>query len=242
MRKLIDLIILLLLISAVPQAVLAATPLSSLPTRIDAEYDVFKDDFKIGTITGTFTLSKDGYHIESLSKATGLFALIKPEVIQVNSKGIMTKNGLRPITYVHERKLGMERNTRADFDWQANLITLTDRNGKRTLPLPAETQDRASAIYQFMFTPLQDSTELNFNVTDGSRVKEYKYRVTNDQSVTVPLGTFKSSYVSSLSRGDEKRTEIWLATEHFNFPYKMIITESDGSKAAQVLTHIHFER
>ena len=36
------------------------------------------------------------------------------------------------------------------------------------------------------------------------------------------------------------QTEIWLATEHNNFPYKMAITDK-GDQFTQVLTQINFE-
>jgi len=242
MRNIIYLAALLLLVSTAPQVLLAAT--SSLPvqfTNVVAHYDVLKGNIKIATITETYTRKQGGYHIESTTKAVGLLAMVKPETIRVTSEGTLTANGLRPLTFIQERKLDTERNTRADFDWKTHHITLTDRSGKRTLPLLAGTQDRLSAMYQFMFAPLQNATELNFNMTNGSKVDEYSYRITPDQSGTVPLGTFKAFYIANLPQAGENRTEIWLAMEHGNFPYKMTITESDGGKLTQVLTQINFE-
>jgi hypothetical protein len=242
MRNIVYLACLLLLAGIAPQALFAATPASPVQfTNIDARYDVLKGNIKVATISETYTRAQGGYHIESVTKAIGLLAMFKAEVIRVTSEGTVTAKGLRPLTYFQERKLDTERNTRADFDWKTKHITLTDRAGKRTLPLPAGTQDRLSAMYQFMFAPLQNATELNFNMTNGSKVDEYSYRITPDQSMTIPLGTFKALYVANPPQEGENRTEIWLATEHGNFPYKMIITESGGDKFTQVLTQINFE-
>lgn len=242
MRNIIYLVGLLLLVSIAPQELFAATP--SVPARfnnIDAHYDVLKGNLKVATISETYTRTQGGYHIESVTKAVGLLAMFKAEVIRVTSDGTLTAKGLRPLTYIQERKLDTERNTRADFDWKSKSITLTDRTGKRTLPLSTGTQDRLSAMYQFMFAPLQNAAELNFNMTNGSKVDEYSYRLTPDQSMTISFGTFKALYVASLPQDGENQTEIWLATEHGNFPYKMIITESGGDKFTQVLTQINFE-
>jgi hypothetical protein len=211
------------------------------PTRLQVGYDVLKGNIKAASITETYTRTQDRYHIESVSKAVGLLAMLKPETIRITSEGTLTAKGLRPLTFTNERKLDTERNTRADFDWAANRITLTDRAGKRTVPLPAGTQDRLSAMYQFMFAPLQNAAELNFNMTNGSKVDDYSYRITPDQSMTIPLGTFKALYVANPQQNGASRTEIWLATEHGNFPYKMTITESDGDQFTQVLTQINFE-
>ena len=242
MRNIIYLFGLLVLVSIAPQALFAATPASPAQfTTVDAHYDVLKGNIKVATISETYTRTPGGYRIESVTKAIGLLAMFKAEVIRVTSEGTLTAKGLRPLTYIQERKLDTERNTRADFDWKTKHITLTDRAGKRTLPLPAGTQDRLSAMYQFMFAPLQNTTELNFNMTNGSKVDEYSYRITPDQNMTISLGTFKALYIASPPQDGENRTEIWLATEHGNFPYKMIITESGGDKFTQVLTQINFE-
>lgn len=225
----------LLLCCAVQQA--QAEP----PTRIQASYDVLKSGLKVATIAETYTRLHDHYHIESVSKAVGLLAAFKPEIIHTTSQGTLTEKGLRPLTFIQERKLDAGRNARADFDWTAGQITLTDRAGQRSLPLPADTQDRLSAMYQFMFAPLQNAATLDFNMTNGSKVDIYNYLITPDQDVTVPLGTFKVLYIASSPKAGESKTEIWLAVEHANFPYKIAITDPDGDELTQVLTQFDFE-
>ena len=235
MRNLMHLLTWLLLCGAVP-AIAADTP-----SRIQVSYDVIKDGIKAAIITETYTRKRDNYHIESVSKAVGLVALIKPEIIRVVSEGSVTASGLRPLTLTIKRDLDTERNTSADFDWATNRITLNDQEGKRIVPLPAGTQDRLSAMYQFMFAPLKNANALDFHMTNGSKVDIYNYLVTPAQSVTVPLGTFKALYVASPPRTGESRTEIWLATEHSNFPYKMVITDPEGGKFTQTLTQFNLE-
>jgi len=210
------------------------------PSRLEVSYDVLKAGIKGADMTEIYIRKQDGYHIESVSKAVGLLALFKPETIRVVSEGTVTAKGLRPIIFTNKRELDTERNVSADFDWTANRITLNDRYGKHTLPLPAGTQDRLSAMYQFLFLPLKNATTLDFYMTNGSKVDIYNYLITPDQSVTVPLGTFKALYVASPQKAGESRTEIWLATEHANFPYKMVITDPDGDQFTQVLTRFDF--
>lgn len=218
----------------------SAPLLAAPPTRIQANYDVLKGSIRVATITETFTRMHDHYAIESVSEAVGLLAFFKPETIRVNSTGTITAHGLRPMTFISTRKLDADRNARADFDWENHRITLNDRAGQRTLPLPAGTQDRLSAMYQLIFLPLQDMPVLKFFMTNGSKVDDYTYVITPEQSVTVPLGTFKAVYVASPSEKNTSRTEIWLAAEHNNFPYKMVITDPDGGQFTQVLTRIDF--
>ncbi len=223
------------------QQAYAAPQITDAPTRIKANYDVLKGSLKGATMEETFTRTQDRYHIESTSKAIGLLAAFKPETIRVTSEGVLTAKGLQPKTYIHERKLDSKRNSRADFNWASHNITLTDRAGERTQPLPAGTQDRLSAMYQFMFAPLQKAASYDFHMTNGSKVDIYNYLVTPNQSVTVPLGTFKALYVASPPKPGESRTEIWLSTEHANFPLKMVITDKDGDQLIQEITRLSIE-
>jgi len=218
------------------------TPLSAAesPSRIEVSYDVLKGSFKGITITETYTRTQDRYRIERVSKAVGLLAIFKPETIRETSEGTLTPKGLRPNTYIQKRELDTERNTRADFDWSAKHITLTDSNGSRTFPLSAGAQDLLSAMYQFMFIQLKNVASLSFDMSNGRKVDIYDYRITQDQKVTVPLGTFKALYVASVPEPGVNRTEIWLAEDHANFPYKMVITDKDGDKLTQVITKFLF--
>ncbi len=211
------------------------------PTHIQARYDVLKGGIKVATITETYTRTENNYHIDSVTKPYGLLALFKAETIHVTSQGTVAAQGLRPDTFIHQRKLDTKRDTRADFNWQENLITLNDKSGKRTVPLAAGTQDRLSAMYQFIFTELNDVTSLKFNMTNGSKMDNYSYQITAKQSVTVPLGTFKALYLANSPQADKNRTEIWLAVEHANFPYKLDITDSDGGRLSQVLTQFQLK-
>jgi hypothetical protein len=235
MRRLVHLVS-CLLFCVVAQPLQAATA----PARLEVAYDVFKGNMKIATMAETFVTTHDHYRIESVSNAVGLLALFKPETIRLSSEGTLTQSGLRPSVYSSQRKIDVERNTRADFDWGTKRITLTDRNGKRTLPLPADTQDRLSAMYQFIFLSLKSSSPLDFHMTNGSKLDIYNYFVYTTQSVTVPLGTFKVLYVASPVKAGESRTEIWLATDHANFPYKMTITDPEGGELTQLLTRFDF--
>jgi len=220
---------------------LAMSSHAAAPMKVHASYDVLKFGLKGATMTETFTRTDSHYTIESVTEAFGLVAVFKPETIRVTSEGTVTAHGLRPDTFTITRKLDTDLNARADFDWAHQRITLTNRNGKRTLQLKAGTQDRLSAMYQFMFLALQNVTELTFDMANGNKLDVYNYTLMPNQSVTIPLGTFKTTYVVNPLEPGVNRTELWVATERANLPCKMVITDPDGSKFSQVLTKIEIE-
>ncbi len=217
---------------------LAAASQAAPPTKVQATYNVLKFGMRVVAMSETFTRTNDRYRIESVNEAIGLAALIKPEVIRVVSEGAVTEQGLRPDIFTITRKVDAHLNARADFDWARHQITLTDHKGKRTLPLKPATQDRLSAMYQFLFLPVQDMKELKFDMTNGNKLDAYSFILTPGQSVTVPLGTLRATYVVTAPEPGATRTEAWLATERANVPCKMVITDPDGSKTTQVLTKL----
>jgi Protein of unknown function (DUF3108) len=210
------------------------------PSRVQAQYDVFKSGLKVAVMNETFVRHQNHYRIESVTKPYGLFALLKRETIRVTSEGSITAQGLQPRVFDYQRKEDTDKNAHADFDWQAAQVTLTDRNGTRSMPLPAGTQDRLSAMYQFMFLTLDNAAELKFEMTNGSKVDDYRYLITPNRQVTVPLGSFRTLYLASSLRSNGGRTEIWLAGKFSNLPCKMVITEGNGDKLTQTLTHLNF--
>jgi Protein of unknown function (DUF3108) len=207
-------------------------------SRIEATYDALAYGIKLIEVKDTYTRTQDHYRIESVSKAVGLLARIKPETIRVVSKGLVTAQGLRPLSYTNMRELDTERNTSATFNWGASTIIHKDYQGERSAALPAGTQDRLSAMYQFQFMLLQDNGEVKFTITNGRDLDHYSYRITPEQSISVPFGTYKTRYLATPPQEDGSTFEIWLAPELGNLPCKIVITDADGNKATQVLTHL----
>ena len=214
----------------------AGSTYADAPKKVTATYEIYKSGIKIGQIEEVFNSDKEHYKIISTSRVTGLLEIFRPGKIVISSDGLVDANGLKPLVFSDIREGDEDRSRRAEFSWKTKKLTLIQKTQRTVVLLPIGTQDRLSAMYQFLFLPLKDVHELSFNMTNGSKIDIYNYTVSHDQSVTVPLGTFKALYVASVPEPDASRTEIWLAEEHANFPYKMVITERDGAKFTQLLT------
>jgi len=218
----------------------AGSVFAATPSSVRATYEIYKSGIKIGLIDESYKLDKDRYTLVSTTRATGLLAIFRPGKIVLRSSGLVGTHGLKPLKFSDQREGEEERNRSAEFDWNNMQLTMIHQSERKVVPLPEDTQDRLSAMYQFMFLPLAKTDLLNFHMTNGGKLDIYNYRITHDQSVTVPLGTFKALYVASVPEANSNRTEIWLAEDHADFPYKMVITDPDGGKLSQVLTKFDF--
>jgi hypothetical protein len=218
----------------------ANTAFAAPPSSVKAIYEIYKGSLKVGQISETYTRNKDHYTLTSTTRAVGLLALFRPGKINIKSNGLVTDSGLQPLNFSDLRSGEEAKNHRAEFDWSSKKLTLIQQPQNSVFALPNSTQDRLSAMYQFMFLPLENVTSLSFNMTNGSKLDVYNYHITPNQNLTISLGTFKASYLVSAPEADASKTEIWLAAEHHNFPYKMIVTDRDGDQLTQVLTKIDF--
>jgi Protein of unknown function (DUF3108) len=207
------------------------------PARIEASYDVSTRGIKIAEIKERFTRTGNQYRIESLTKPVGMLAMFRPDTLQVVSEGEITKNGLRPRKFLYKRSKETLKNTAADFDWRQATLKLSDRGGTRIEPLPAATQDRLSALYQFRYESLlHERKQVIMRITNGSKIDTRLYSIQAKQMVDVPLGTLKTLYLSTAPQETAWKTEMWLSTDNGNFPCKIILTEDNGDKLTQVLT------
>lgn len=210
---------------------------AELVRQIEASYDVSTRGIKIAEVTEKFVRTGDHYRIESTTRPVGLLAMFKPDTIGVSSEGDVTAQGLRPQKYTYKRTLDTDKNAEATFDWNHSKLMLSDRQGQRSAPLPSDTQDRLSVLYQFHYVSmLKDRKELAIHITDGGKVDARRYLIRPAQKLTIPFGTLETLYLSTVPEATAWKTEVWLAQEKGNFPCKIILTEDNGDQLTQVLT------
>lgn len=210
---------------------------AAAPASIEARFDVSTKGVKIAEIKERFTRTDKHYRIESLTKPVGLLALFKPDTLLVVSEGEITSQGLRPQNFVYKRSQDTLKNTSANFDWEQSALMLSDRYGQRFEPLPADLQDRLSALYQFRYLPaLRDRKEVVMHITNGSKIDTRHYHIQPRQMLDTPLGTLETLYLATPAEATAWKTEIWLSVENGNFPCQVRVTEDNGDQLTQTLT------
>jgi hypothetical protein len=225
--------LIVLLLCCIAPPLFAAPPVQ----HIEASFEISTKGVKIAIITEKFTRTGDHYRIESVTQPVGLLAMFKPGTLSVVSEGDVTAQGLRPQNFVYKHSQETLKNTAASFDWNQSNLMLSDRNGKRSEPLPAATQDRLSVQYQFRYIPqLRKRKELTMHITNGSKIDTRHYLIHPAQMVTVPIGTLETLYLSTPPEATAWKTEIWLSVANGNFPCKIVVTEDNGNQLTQVLT------
>lgn len=226
---------LMLLTGALLQPVSAAV---TTPQAVQAQYDLSMNGTTIAVMQETFEISNGAYQAVSETQAIGLFALVQRRPGRVTSSGDISSNGLRPKTFDGTRGTGDARRVHAEFDWPAGTLTMSHDGRTETATLSAGAQDRLSVMYQFMFLDAAQLKDLEFAMTNGRKLDQYRYAIGPDTAIDTPLGRMAVIHLVKQHNAGETATEIWLAREHRLMPVKMRIVENDGKRYEQVISRL----
>ncbi len=213
------------------------TPKKAVYRHVDTEFEVMRGNDKsaAGITRVSFNIDENNrYSITSITQAKGLVSLFFGNLTQ-KSEGSVTENGLKPDFYAYQYGNDAKKSQSANFAWDQNILHMHTAKGETTARLVAGTQDFLSFMYQFMFTAPLDSMQIT--MTNGKRLRTYTYSFEGEETLSTKLGTLNTVHLLK-SRGDEEKTEIWLATDYQYLPVKIRKTEKDGTVIEQIATSL----
>jgi len=218
---------------------LSAAPALAMPSEIHAEYRLTNNGLTIGHVEESFVRRGDTYRISSVSRAEGLLKMLYDEQITMESAGRIVDGNLQPLTFMERRVKDPKRGVNAVFDWEQGVLQSQSTKGETSLvPLPRETQDRISMMYQFMNMPTQKGT-FTILMSNGRKVEHYSYRMVDEVRIKTPAGEFDTFHFERVTYNPkESRAEVWLAKERDNFPVKVVFDDPRGLRLEQDLVAI----
>jgi hypothetical protein len=212
----------------------SAAALAAPPERVTLRYEMSRNGTVLGDIVET--LEHDGkiYSITSETKGRGILSLFGS--LKRTSRGRITADGLRPDEFRDQR--GASWAVSAKFDWEARSVT-QERNGKsETLKMPATAQDPLSLAYSFAFVP-PNSKEYDVTRADGRGLTPFRFTVVGNEKLATPMGEIQTLRIAKVRDGpDDKATDIWFAAERDFLPVRVLVVDTDGTRADQVITRI----
>jgi len=214
---------------------LSANIVYALPKNIQLEYDVMRNGKRFATLKESFTQNGKQYHIKSVTKGLGIYALLGERVL--TSAGMVTKEGLKPSRFELHQGKSDKKTLIADFNWAKNTLSMQNKDGVKTEHLDKGTQDLASYVYQFMFNP-PSKDEVKVTLTTGKKLHQYQYKVIERDAL---IGSYKTLQISNEAAASEDKKQLWLAQNQYYLPVRYKLTDEDGDNFEQTLTKIHVE-
>jgi hypothetical protein len=198
-------------------------PANGLPPRLDLAYKVYMgtQGFMIGDATYRFEHDAGTYRISTVAQARGLAALIVHGRGKVESRGLITAHGLRPLEFELERGRPDKREV-ARFDWDDQRVTL---HGDKTEPIDALTFDPLTVLWQTYFTPPVDDV-YRFSVATTRRVIHYTVTREGEEKIAWPQGELDTVRWHRVSDDNKTEAWFWLAPSMHDIPVKIRVTRT----------------
>lgn len=204
------------------------------PRATKATYNGYMNGMPVGVITETFEAIDGGYRITSETRPVGLAMFVQRHPLRFQSRGHVSREGLRPVSFEARRNATDPPQVTAEFDWAGGELTMKHGGKTESLPLAPGTQDRLSIMYQFMFMSIDKNRPVEFSMTNGRKLDQYRYRVTPDVEIDTALGRVKTLHLAKIRDPGDTAAEIWLSSAQ-HFPMKMVIVEKDGMRYEQTI-------
>ena len=76
-------------------------------------------------------------------------------------------------------------------------------------------------------------------LSDGRGFSSFRYALAGSELLNTPVGDIETvKLVKQLDPGDERGTEIWLASKRDFLPVRILVIEKNGARIDQMITRI----
>ena len=219
----------------------ASITINALPQpyhHVVTDFDVYQDSQTnvTGTVRVVFNISENStYSLTSIAEASGLTSLFSNALAQ-KSDGVILETGLRPNYYTYQFGSEDKNIQSANFAWSDGIIEMNSEQGKKTEALVAGAQDSLSYMYQFMFVPPLENTEIS--MSDGKNSGTYSYIFLGNEKTVSALGELNTIHLTRGGDEDGEKTELWLAIDYQYLPVKIRKTKKNGNYIEQIAIRI----
>ena len=189
-----------------------------LPPRVDLAYKVFygTQGFLIGQAIYRFEHADNRYRIGIIGDAKGLAALLYRGQGRVESRGVITAEGLQPHELVVD-KFNRRGSERAEFDWENGIANLHDN---KTAPLELPTYDLLALMWQFYFQPPESDVQ-TFALATTKRVFKVTATRRKREMLRWSHGDIETEMWHRTSMDGRTEGYVWLAPSLRYLPIKM---------------------
>jgi len=218
----------LLLLATLLCSALQAAPLPSF----EATFELKRGNMRIGTSRMSLTTGDDGgYQFESRNWPVRWVSWFLKDKLYEISRGQMDATGLRPDHYQYRRTGGKrERQAELVFDWKTMTVKNHVEGDDWKMQIPPATLDKLAPTLGMMLELGKGTTDATFNIADGGKLKEYRFRVVDKETITVPAGVFDTVKLTKIRSNKKRETYIWCAPELNYLPVRIWQREKDGAE------------
>lgn len=217
--------------SAMEPEPVSATVEPRLPPRGMIRYRVDSGDrnFQVGVARQEWEVADGHYRLSSVLETVGVAWLFKAYRLEMESRGQVTADGLRPDSFAIRRN-GKDANEKASFDWE-NMTVRVGNRAEQTLDKGA--QDFLSFNYQLGFMRHAEAGSA-LPLATGKKYSVYRLEVLGDEEIDVPAGKMRTQHLQVPGES----IDLWLAYDYLLLPVKIRFVDRNDRVFVQVATQI----
>lgn len=216
------------------EAAAEAQPAHPLPRHAQLTFVAYKGaDLPIGEARHRLDIGDDrSYTLSVGMNTTGLASLFKTYESDQQSSGTLAAGGLRPNEFSETKNTSKGKESyAAKFHWGAQVLSFSDGH---SMPLPEQTQDFISFLYQLSQLPL-DKSVIPMHISNGRKLERYELAVGEEEMIQTRLGRLRALPLRKVRRQGEEGLEIWLGLEYRLLPVKIRLLDRSGQIAGEMV-------
>ncbi|MGZ8966737.1 MAG: DUF3108 domain-containing protein [Gallionella sp.] len=221
-------------VAAIPSEAPPPPPAHPLPKQAQLKFTVYKGTgFAIGEAIHRLEVSEDQHYVLSVNvNTTGLVGMLKKFNLTQTSSGRYQADGLQPEKFseVKTTSNGVEQ-VQVEFSWSTKMLNFSSG---LSLPLPSQSQDFVSFLYQLSQLPLEQNS-LPIFISNGKKLERYELAIGDEQEIDTPLGKIRALPFRKIHAVHEEGLEVWLGLEYRLLPVKIIQFDRDGGVLGQMV-------
>lgn len=210
------------------------------PVPYTARYSVKRSGATVAEVIYTLTRSPQGWEFRAQARPSKMVSFFVSAEIDEYSLLETAGSSVRPLRYRYEQTGGKDaRILRADYDWRADTLTVTDGEKNRRLALAAAAYDPLSAQLAVMQCVKNNCGQMDFLVLDDLELEQRRFERGDGESLQTALGEHKTVKVSH--RSGKRQTVMWLAPELNHIPVMIRQYRNDELKSEMRITAADFK-
>ncbi len=207
----------------------------SLPRRGRISYTLLYGEGRtpVGKVVQSWEVENDSYRLASEAETIGPLDLFRPERRHYLSQGRITREGLRPESFLMSRTLrGRTEAAQARFDWQAGTLAYGRAREPKSAPLPAGAHDFLSFMFQQAVLPPAPG-RYRVAIATGTRFETHDVIVESEESIQTPIGSMRAVPVRQVPRPGSESIQVWLAAEYRYLPVRVRHFDREGEYSGE---------
>jgi hypothetical protein len=178
----------------------------------DASYDWSWHNMAVAVSTLHLERQDDTWVYRAKSEPRGIGRMFSERPVQESILKV-TDDGVHPISYkADDGTSATKRDANVQFDWEHNRVTGVYEDAKVDMtPIPPGIQDDLSVQIALMVELLRGHTPDKFSLLSGNSVREYRYSLDGEETLTTPVGTIKTIVYRSEKQNSPRTTRFWCA-------------------------------